>query len=172
MAMGWSTEAKAILTSRHVEGRLRCYVDVEYSGSYGVSIVELTDRVVDWGEIERASTAIEKNFNTCQNTIRLRNDDAYLTPNFMSGGRDRIENVWSERPSGEAAYRDCRFYIDLEIKLASGSWEAVRLMSGMISDLNLMDEKGPVCELSITDEFLKAFDEVLTLEDGEYAAYP
>jgi len=167
MSMGWSAEAQAILLSNHIEGRLRCYVDVEYSGAYGLNVVEVTDRVIDWGELERASSAIDQNFNTCQIIIRFRNDDSYLTPNFMSGGRDRIVNVWSVRPSGEADYKDCKLYVDFELKLASGSWESLRLVRGKIADLNLMDERGPACELVVKDTFMDALDKKLTIQDGE-----
>jgi len=167
MAMGWSAEAQTILESNHIEGRLRCYIDVEYGGAWGLNVVEVTNRVIAWGEIERATSAIDKNFNTCQIIIRFRNDDSYLTPNFMSGGRDRISNVWSVRPSGEADYKDCKLYVDFEIKLSSGTWESLRLVRGKISDMNLMDDTGPACELVIKDTFMDALDKKLTLQDGD-----
>ena len=169
--MGWSAEAQAILASNHIEGRLRCYIDVEYGGAWGLNIVEVTDRVIAWGELERSSLAIDQNFNTCQIILRFRNDDSYFTPNFMSGGRDQIVNVWSERPVDEADYKACKLYVDFEVKLSDGSWESLRLVRGKISDMNLMDDTGPACELVIKDTFMDAFDKKLTLQDGDGGYY-
>jgi len=170
MAMGWSAEAQTILTSNHIEGRLRAYIDVKYGGAYGVDIVEVTDRVIEWGEIERATSAIDQNFNTCQIITRFRNDDAYFTPNFMAGARDQIANVWTCMAT-EADYKDCNLYIDFEIKLSGGSWESIRMVRGRIADMNLTDDKGPACELVVKDIALSALDTVLTLTDGPNVEY-
>jgi hypothetical protein len=171
MAMGWSAEAQAIFASNHIDGRLRAYIDVEYLGAYGLNVIEVTSRIIDWGDLERSSSAIDQNFNICEIIIRLRNDDAYLTPNFMAGSRDQIANVWRERTSGEADYKDCKFYIDLEVRLASGAWESVRLVRGKISDLNLIDDTGPACEFVVKNILMDALDKKLTMLDGDGGYY-
>ena len=169
MSMGWSAEALAILDSGTVNGKVTATIDVECAtGLYGVSLQDVTSRVLDMGELTRATSAIDQNFNTTQIILRLQNIDGYFTPNFMSGSRDKINNIWRVRtpPSSEAHFRDCRVYIDFALKLADGTWETKRLSSGTIADLNLLDHGGPICELVVKDTMFDAFDVTLGMPDG------
>lgn len=165
--MPWSAEAKAILESGTVEGKKTAWIYVEYLGAFSDAYrYDVTTRVLDWGDLERGTSAIDQNFNTVQLILRLQNFDSYLTPNFMAGGRTQIANVWSFRPVGEAHFRDCRVYIDFSVRLSDRSWETIRMMRGSIADLNLTDDGGPICELILKDITFDALDKTLTLADG------
>lgn len=172
MSMGWSAEALAILASGTVSAEIVVTIDVEYHvvGSppaYGTNLNDVSSRVIDVGDLVRASSIIDQNSNTTQAVLRLQNADAYFTPNVMAGGRTQIVNVWNKlRPAGEAKPSDCRVYVDLALRLASGAIETVRLSSGAIADINLSDSNGPVAELVVKDTMLDAFDRTLGFEDG------
>ena len=168
MPMNWTSAAQMAMQESTYVARWRAYLDIEYAGGHGLNVIEITSRVLAWGQIERSTSAIDKSWSINPVSIKLRNSDSYFTPNLFAGARDIISNVWRMRPVGEADARDCRLYIDLEIMLPSGTTETKRMFRGQISSLNFMDGgSGPVCELSAKDMLIDALDRTFTLDDGE-----
>ena len=167
--MPWTAEARVLLAANKVPGRLRAYIDIEYNGGFGINVVEITSRVIGWGELERSTSAVDQNYVTANFVLRVDNGDLYFTPNLMAGGRARVSNVWSIRPSGEAAPTACRLYIDFEIRLADGSWESARMLRGRITDFNIPDSGGPAFEMIVADQLISKLDIILTRADGKTA---
>lgn len=177
MAYAWTDEAEAALQSNTCFTRAKAYIDVEQNGtgSYGVNVIDITDYVLRFDEIERASLAVDKNYQVKAYTLAVNNDTNYFTPNLMSGARTDVTNIWQSRPSGEAEPRMCRLYIKLAVTVAGNpsgspptdsSVEEQTIYRGKILDLNFIIGADVQCEITARDDFLDALDVVLASSEG------
>jgi len=179
MATLWSTEAKAALKAG-CRVKTSVYIDVETgtTPAYGANIIDVTDYAVRIGAIVRSSSVVSKNWKVPPVVITVDNSSGYFMTNFVEladGGtaHGSVENVFTERPSGEANPEDCILTVELTVTLADGTEETREIHRGLIEKISFAITKGGItAELTSQDFIVAKLKAVLdTLVDGTSDTY-
>jgi len=174
MATLWSSDAKTSLEAG-CRVKVSYFIDVETgtTPAYGTNVVDITEYVEKCSPIRRSSSVVNRDWRLPPVVLTVDNSDGYFTQNFVYMAdivttHGTIDNVFRERPSGEAKPEECRVIIELTLTLADGSEETQIIHRGLIEGIKHKVGSKITAEITSQDLIIAKLKTVLdTLTDGK-----